>query len=267
MKKYIRKILLLSLILFGLGNYQVEAISYQETYRVGRSQGANIRDEKGAYLGYLKKGHIVDGLLKKDYLEIYMDGGYAYVHMNYLDRLDKWPGFYISLGANARDMNNRKIGYMMEDALLSGVEDQGYVYLTKDGNFIKLHKNFLRKRNFGQPEEYISLGASMVGENGKELFYLEEGTVLLGSIEDKDPITVKYQGVFGQVKADRLILNRKENTYLSLGANIRDSEGNLVFRLDKGETIKARRSLGRIYFSHQGEKVSGHPKYLRKINR
>lgn len=267
MKKYIRKILMLSLILVSLGNYQVKALSYSDDYRVYKSKGVNIRSEDGSYQGYLKKGHIVDGLLEGNYLKIVDGKEPLYMHTAYMERVYAWPDFYKSLGVNMRDMNDKKIGYMVEDRLLSGIEDGDYVYLVEDGNFIKLHKAFLEKRSFQEPLHYISLGGPILDRDGNELTYLKAGEKVEGYPYKKDTIEVVYGAYVGELDEKYLILDKPVTNYRSLGANIRDSEGNLVFRLDKGETIKARRSLGRIYFSHEGKKVSAHPKYLRKINR
>lgn len=145
-----------------------------------------------------------------------------------------------------------EIGYLPSGQKARGVQLKDKVLLDYFGQKGFVYKDYVGE---GYKSTYLSQGANLRDTEGKILSYLPANQEITG-IEYFDRIKISYKGEERSIS--NLYVKEKtfKKSFVSKGANIRNSRGKIVGYLKRGKTIEGVRKGNRIEFNYKGQIAS-----------
>mgnify|MGYP001214722908 FL=1 len=175
-----------------------------------------------------------------------------------MDKLDyNIEKTYYSIGANVRDLDNHKLGYLHKGRYINGREDKSYVYFTYHGQDAKVSKNFL---NYNL-NTYASKGVNVRSLNGDKLGYLKSGNTIEG-YRQGNYVHFIYNNKSAQVHRSFLSLNG--SSYTSKGLNVRNIHGLKIGYLSYGRVITGYEKNDLIHFNYNNIPATVDPQFTIK---
>jgi len=151
---------------------------------------------------------------------------------------------YVTVGANVRDLEGKKLGYIHKGALLNGRSNKAYVEFTYQGQKAKVSKAFLDYNI----NSYQSKGANVRDLAGNKLGYLSTNQVIEGY---RDGAYVYFSHNGKAARIHRSVLGLNTQSYTARGVNVRNIHGLKLGRLDFGAVFTGYEKDGHIYLNYR----------------
>lgn len=243
MKHKIAILSIISMLFIFIGFNNVEAAGYEDNYA---TTSVNIRDSKtNEILGVLRKGDYIYGYTEGNWVYFNYNGNSAKVYREYIMQ-DSPETLYIKYPVNVIDRNNNIVGIKYTGDSVLGV---------RMGNYYRFYDNGVKFiwYSFATPN-YVSYSDGVATSHvnirsaatGNIVSVLKIGEYVEG-YSYNNYIHFMRNGV--EVKVyEPLIkeINNKKLYITSNGANVRNSNLNVVDQLNKGDVIYAV-NLGEYY--------------------
>ncbi len=196
--------------------------------KIYSSKGVNVRDLYGNRMGYLGSDYRVKGQDKGGYIKIPYRGVDGYVSHVYFN---EFKSLYRSKGVNVRSLSGKKLGYMARGTIIEGERKGNYVHINYKGNQAKVHKNFIEDSY----AKYESYGVNVRNSKGEKIGYLKRGERLSG-VDEGLFLRTSYKGQ--RVRIPLNYMKAVRLSYSSKGVNLRNSKGQKVGYLKRGQVVR-----------------------------